>query len=144
MNEIVYCFNSDGGGYNNTSLATIIGLHRTTAEDLLVKAIEAYGLKAGDDENYKDQGLFDRSDNVSFAKKGIPAPTFTPGMDAFDASIFKYYHQPSDEFESLDMDYMYTFYKAYVLSARFIGNMKETPFWKEGDKYYDVGTELYK
>ena len=144
LNEIVYCFNSDGGGYNNTSLATIIGLHRTTAEDLLVKAIEAYGLKAGDDENYKDQGLFDRSDNVSFAKKGIPAPTFTPGMDAFDASIFKYYHQPSDEFESLDMDYMYTFYKAYVLSARFIGNMKETPFWKEGDKYYDVGTELYK
>ena len=144
LNEIVYCFNSDGGGYNNTNLATVIGLDRTTAEDLLVEAIEAYGLKAGDDENYKDQGLFDRSDNVSFAKKGIPAPTFTPGMDAFDDSIFKYYHQPSDEFESLDMDYMYTFYRAYVLSGRMIGNMKETPFWKEGDKYYEVGKELYK
>ena len=144
LNEIVYCFNSDGGGYNNTNLATVIGLDRTTAEDLLVEAIEAYGLKAGDDENYKDQGLFDRSDNVSFAKKGIPAPTFTPGMDAFDDSIFKYYHQPSDEFESLDMDYMYTFYRAYVLSGRMIGNMKETPFWKEGDKYYDVGKKLYK
>ncbi|WP_258099453.1 M28 family metallopeptidase [Marinoscillum pacificum] len=144
LNEIVYCFNSDGGGYNNTNLATVIGLDRTTAEELLIEAIEAYGLKAGDDENYKDQGLFDRSDNVSFAKKGIPAPTFTPGMDAFDDSIFKYYHQPSDEFESLDMDYMYTFYRAYVLSGRMIGNMKETPFWKEGDKYYDVGKKLYK
>lgn len=144
LKDIVYCFNSDGGGYNNTDLATVIGLHRTTAEDLLIQAIETYGLTAGDDENYKEQGLFDRSDNVSFAKKGIPAPTFTPGMDAFDEQIFKYYHQPSDEFESLDMDYMYTFYRAYVLSGRLIGNMKERPFWKEGDKYYEVGKELYK
>lgn len=144
LNEIVYCFNSDGGGYNNTSLATVIGLKRTTAEDLLIEAIEAYGLSAWDDENYKEQGLFDRSDNVNFASKGIPAPTFTPGMDAFDDEIFKYYHQPSDEFASLDMDYMYTFYRAYVLAGRMIGNMKETPFWKEGDKYYEAGLELYK
>ena len=144
LSEIVYCFNSDGGGYNNTSLATVIGLERTTAEDLLIEAIESFGLTAGNDDNYKEQGLFDRSDNVNFASKGIPAPTFTPGMDAFDDEIFKYYHQPSDEFETLDMEYMYTFYRAYVLAGRLIGNMKETPFWKEGDKYYDAGIELYK
>lgn len=143
LSDMVYCFNSDGGGYNNTSMASVIGLDRTTAEDLLVEAIETYGLTAGDDTNYKEQGLFDRSDNVSFAKKGIPAPTFTPGMDAFDDEIFKYYHQPSDEFETLDMDYMYTFYRAYVLAGRLIGNMKETPFWKEGDKYYEAGKSLY-
>ncbi|MEL6811501.1 MAG: M28 family peptidase, partial [Bacteroidota bacterium] len=31
LNQMVYCFNSDNGGYNDTSLATIIGLPRTTA-----------------------------------------------------------------------------------------------------------------
>ncbi|MEQ8469554.1 MAG: M28 family peptidase [Marinoscillum sp.] len=143
LEDIVFCFNSDNAGYNNTSLATVIGLYRTTAEELLIEAIETYGLKAGDDENYKEQGLFDRSDNVSFAKKGIPAPSFGMGMDSFDEKLLSTYHQPADEFETVDMDYLYTFYRAYVLSGQFIGNMKETPFWKEGDKYYEAGVELY-
>jgi len=143
LNEIVFCFNSDNGGYNNTSMATVIGRDRTTAKDLLIGAIETYGLIAGDDENYKEQGLFDRSDNVSFAKKGIPAPSFGMGVDAFDERIMATYHQPSDEFETVDMDYLYTFYRAYVLAGRLIGNMKETPFWIEGDKYYEAGKELY-
>lgn len=144
LSNIVFCFNSDNGGYNDTSLATVIGLYRTTAQDLLVKAIETYGLKAGDDENYKEQGLFDRSDNVSFARKGIPAPSFGMGVSKFDDAIFRTYHQPSDEFDTVDMDYLYTFYRAYVYAGRLIGNMKETPFWLEGDKYYDAGKALYK
>ena len=32
LHQMVYCFNSDNGGYNDTSLATIVGLSRTTAE----------------------------------------------------------------------------------------------------------------
>ncbi|REE00518.1 M28 family metallopeptidase [Marinoscillum furvescens] len=144
LNEIAFCFNSDNGGYNNTSMATVIGLDRTTAEDLLIKAIETYGLTPGDDANYKDQNLFDRSDNVSFASKGIPAPSFGMGVDAFDEDITRTYHQPADEFETLDMDYLYTFYRAYVLAGRLIGNMKETPFWVEGDKYYEAGKALYE
>ncbi len=144
LSDIVFCFNSDNGGYNNTSMATVIGLDRTTAQGLLVTAIESYGLTAGDDANYKEQGLFDRSDNVSFAKKGIPAPSFGMGVDAFDEQVLRTYHQPSDEFDTIDMDYLYTFYRAYVFAGRSIGNMKETPFWVEGDKYYEVGKELYK
>lgn len=144
LSDIVFCFNSDNGGYNDTSLATVIGLYRTSAQDLLIKAIETYGLKAGDDENYKEQGLFDRSDNVSFARKGIPAPSFGMGVSKFDDAIFRTYHQPSDEFETVDMDYLYTFYRAYVYAGRLIGSMKETPFWLEGDKYYEAGKALYK
>ena len=144
LSDIVFCFNSDNGGYNNTSMATVIGLDRTTAQGLLVTAIESYGLTAGDDANYKEQGLFDRSYNVSFAKKGIPAPSFGMGVDAFDEQVLRTYHQPSDEFDTIDMDYLYTFYRAYVFAGRSIGNMKETPFWVEGDKYYEVGKELYK
>ncbi|HAI40986.1 MAG TPA: aminopeptidase, partial [Maribacter sp.] len=76
-----------------------------------------FGLKAIDDPA-PEQGLFDRSDNVSFASKGVPAPTYSTGFDAFDDEINKYYHQPSDEADSLDYDYLLKFYQGYVLSGR--------------------------
>lgn len=141
--EIKYCFNSDNGGYNNTNLATVIGLDRTTARQELVTAIEAYGLKAADDANFKEQNLFDRSDNVSFAAKGIPAPSFGMGVDAFDEKLLSTYHKPADEFDTVDMDYLFKFYRAYVLAGRLIANRKGAPFWVEGDKYYERGVELY-
>ena len=141
--KIVYCFNSDNGGYNDTSLATIIGLTRTSAESMIVQACEAFGLKAIEDPA-KEQGLFDRSDNVRFAAKGIPAPTFSLGFTAFDEEITKYYHQPTDEPETLDYDYLEKFFKSYVYACRLIGNADEAPFWNEGDKYYQAGVDLYK
>ncbi len=143
LEKMVYCFNSDNGGYNDTSLATIIGLGRTTAEKHIKKAAEAFGLKATDDPA-PEQGLFDRSDNVHFASKGIPAPTFSLGFTAFDAEIGKYYHQQADNPESLDYDYLEKFFKSYVLASRLIANDPEIPFWKEGDKYFEAGTKLYK
>ncbi|WKV10713.1 M28 family peptidase [Marivirga harenae] len=142
LDQMVYCFNSDNGGYNDTSLTTIIGLGRTTAGKHIKKASEAFGLKAIDDPA-GEQGLFDRSDNVNFARKGIPAPTFSLGFTAFDAEIGKYYHQQSDNPESIDYDYMEQFFRAFVLSARLIANDEETPFWTEGDKYYEAGKSLY-
>ncbi|WP_296618596.1 M28 family peptidase [Marivirga sp.] len=142
LDQMVYCFNSDNGGYNDTTLATIIGLERTTAGKHIKEAAETFGLKAIDDPA-GEQGLFDRSDNVNFAKKGIPAPTFSLGFTAFDAEIGKYYHQQSDNPESLDYDYMKKFFRAFVLSARLIANDEETPFWTEGDKYYEAGKSLY-
>ena len=142
LKKMVYCFNSDNGGYNDTSLATIIGLGRTTADKHIKKATEAFGLKAIDDPA-PEQGLFDRSDNVHFAAKGVPAPTFSLGFTAFDAEIGKYYHQQADNPDGLDYDYLEKFFKSYVLACRLIANDSEIPFWKEGDKYYDAGVKLY-
>ena len=142
LRQIVYGFNTDGGGYNNTSLATVIGLGRTTAQKHIVTGAAAFGLKAIDDPA-PEQGLFDRSDNVSFASVGIPAPTYSTGFDAFDDEIFKYYHQAGDEADSLDYDYLLKFYQGYVLSGRLIANDPETPFWVKGDKYEPAGNVLY-
>lgn len=142
LQDIVYCFNSDNGGYNDTSLASIVGLERTTAQEMIENACSTYGLKAIEDPA-KEQGLFDRSDNVNFAAKGIPAPTFSMGFTAFDEEIFKYYHQPGDHAESLDYTYLFNFFRAYTLSARLIGNADEAPFWIEGDKYTELGKALY-
>ena len=142
LKQIVYGFNTDGGGYNNTKLATVIGLNRTTAQKHIVSGAATFGLKAIDDPA-PEQGLFDRSDNVSFASKGVPAPTYSTGFDAFDDEINKYYHQPSDEADSLDYDYLLKFYQGYVLSGRLIANDPETPFWVKDDKYEAAGNVLY-
>jgi Zn-dependent M28 family amino/carboxypeptidase len=105
LDKVTYCFNSDNGGYNDTSRATIIGLTRTEAQPLIEKACNAFGLDAAEDAA-PEQGLFDRSDNVNFAKKGVPAPSFSLGFTAFDDEINKYYHQPSDSPASLDYVYL--------------------------------------
>ncbi|WP_286756565.1 M28 family peptidase [Roseivirga sp. UBA838] len=140
--QIVFCWNSDNGGYNDTTISTIIGLERTTAAQYIKDANVAFGLTAIDDPA-GEQGLFDRSDNVSFARKGIPAPTYSLGFRAFDAEIMKYYHQPGDNPNTVDYDYLEKFFKSYVYASRLIGNAAETPFWLPGDKYYETGLELY-
>ncbi|MFK7978602.1 MAG: M28 family peptidase [Saprospiraceae bacterium] len=142
LEKVVYCFNSDNGGYNDTSRASIIGLTRTGAQPLIEQACTTFGLKAMEDAA-PEQGLFDRSDNVNFAKKGVPAPTFSLGFTGFDEEITKYYHQPGDEPQTLDYDYLTKFFQSYVYSCRLIGNTDTSIFWNEGDKYYEAGKVLY-
>lgn len=143
LNQMVFCFNSDNGGYNDTSLATIIGLPRTTAAQNIKDGVSAFGLKAIDDPA-PEQGLFDRSDNVHFAAKGIPAPTFSLGFTAFNGDVTKYYHRPGDHADSLDYDYLEKFFRSYVMTGRLIGNDDTTPVWTKGDKYEAAGQKLYK
>ncbi|MFD1315663.1 M28 family peptidase [Namhaeicola litoreus] len=143
LNQSVFCFNSDNGGYNDISKATIIGLNRTSSAKHIVGAAKTFGLTAIDDPA-AEQGLFDRSDNVSFAAKGIPAPTYSMGFTSFDEEINKYYHQVTDHPESLNYDYLEKFFKSYVLSCRLIANDPETPFWIKGDKYYEAGVKLFE
>ena len=106
-------------------------------------AASEFGLTAIDDPA-PEQNLFDRSDNVKFAAKGIPSPTYSMGFNAFDDEIYKYYHQVTDNPDNVDYDYLVKFFKSYVLSSRLIANDPITPFWTEGDKYYEAGIELYQ
>lgn len=142
LNQMVYCFNSDNAGYNDTSLISIIGLPRTTAENHIKDAAKTFGLTAVDDPA-PEQGLFDRSDNVHFAAAGIPAPTFSLGFTAFDGDVTKYYHRPGDEADTLDYEYLEQFFKAYVMAGRAIANDPVTPTWTSGDKYEEASKKLY-
>jgi hypothetical protein len=142
LQQMTYSFNNDNGGYNDTSLATIIGLQRTTAQQHSKDAAHIFGLTAIDDRA-PEQGLFERNDNVHFAKKGIPAPTFSLGFLAFDGEVTKYYHRPGDDADSLDYDYLPKFFRAYVMSGRYIANDPKTPVWRTGDKYEAAGKALY-
>jgi aminopeptidase YwaD len=142
LNKMVYCFNSDNGGYNDTSKVTIFGLNRTTVAHHIIEGAKEFGLEAIDDPA-PEQNLFDRSDNVNFAKKGVPAPTYSMGFTSFNEEINKTYHQVTDNPETVDYDYLEKFFKSYVLTARFIANDPKTPFWTEGDKYHEAGVKLY-
>lgn len=143
LEQVVYCFNSDNAGYNDTTAATIIGLERTTASKHIKEACATYGLRTTGDPA-PEQNLFDRSDQVSFARKGVPALMYSMGMKDFGEEILKYYHKQSDNPDSVDYDYLFKFTKAYVLACRLVGNMKERPYWVKGDKYYKAGEQLYK
>ena len=48
LRQTVFDFDCDGAGYNDKTLATIIGLERTSAEADIIKACTAFGLKAGE------------------------------------------------------------------------------------------------
>ncbi len=141
--QTVFNLNTDGAGYNDTTKVTAIGLERTTAEQSITEASQAFGLKAIQDP-VPEQNLYDRSDNVSFAQKGIPAVNFAPGTTAFDAEIMKNYHQVSDEVETLNFSYAEKYAEAFTFSAEQIANLPEKPFWKAGDKYEAAGKALYE
>lgn len=143
LENMVFCFNSDNAGYNDTSLITIFGLGRTTAENDIKVAATAFGLTAIDDPA-PEQNLFERSDNINFARKGIPAPTFSMGFTSFSGQVTETYHKPNDEAHTIDYDYLVKFFKSYVLAGRLIGNNPKTPFWTQGDKYEEAGKALYK
>jgi Zn-dependent M28 family amino/carboxypeptidase len=142
LKQCVFNLNSDGAGYNDSTKVTIIGLNRTDAEGEIVTASKAFGIEAINDP-VPEQNLFDRSDNVSLAVKGIPAPNMSPGLTAFDAEIGKYYHQAADNPENVSMGYLTKFCKVYIYSARLIANKATATKWKSGDKYEKVGQELY-
>ncbi len=142
LKQCVFNFNCDGAGYDDMTLLTTIGLSRTDAKAELETSAKAFGLKIIDDPA-PEQNLFDRSDNVSFAAKGIPAPNFAPGMKAFGGEIMKFYHQTADNPETINFPYLHKYCQAYAYAARLIANRTTAPKWVAGDKYEKAWKELF-
>lgn len=142
LDQTVFNLNTDGAGYNDVTTISMIGFGRTGTDEELKDGAASAGLTIIPNPS-EEQGLFDRSDNVSFARLGVPAITLSPGFAAFDEEIRKYYHQVSDEADSVDFDYLYLYCKAFEKAARNIANMANRPFWLPGDKYENAGKALY-
>jgi hypothetical protein len=128
LKKIVYNLNCDNGGYNDTTIVTVVGLGRTSADEDIKKACEAYGVKATPDP-VPELNLFDRSDNLNLAIKGVPAPTFGMGFTGFDSVVRKRYHQLSDEVSTFNLTYALTYVKSYILAAKNIADNPRQPTW---------------
>ncbi|RED99868.1 M28 family peptidase [Marinoscillum furvescens] len=142
LEKTVYDLNTDTGGYNDVSKVTVVGFHRTSVTPLFAQAADAFGLEAIDDP-LPEENYYDRSDNVSFAAKGVPAVSYDPGYTEMNEEITKYYHQPEDEAHTLDYDYLTKYSKSFIYAVTLIGNYTGEIFWTEGDKYEDEGKALY-
>ena len=142
LRQTVFNLNCDGAGYNDTGAISIIGYGRIDTDAQLDTAAAAFGLRIIANPA-PEQDLFDRSDNVSLAAKGVPAPTFSPGVTGFTQAINKYYHQVADNPETIDMPYLRVFCQTFAHSARLIANRDTAPVWVESDKYAPAARELY-
>lgn len=143
LKQLVYDLNIDNASYNDTTIITLVGLGRTSADADIKKACDAYHLSVLPDPT-AEQWLFDGSDNVSLAAKGIPAPTFSLGMRTFDSTIFNRYHQLSDEAGNLNLNYAMKFINSFILAAKYIADNDKQPTWIKGDKYEAAWMELYR
>jgi hypothetical protein len=144
MDKIVFDLNIDGAGYDDTTIVTVVGLERTTADSAIRQGTERYGLMAMPwPAGQRD--LFNASDNVSFASRGVPAPTYSEGFHSFGPEILKYYHHAADQAdENFNFSYLLKFCKAFVHSARIISDQQVAPFWKPADPYEQAGKKLYQ
>lgn len=143
LEQTIFNLNTDGAGYNDVSYVSIVGYGRSGTDQHIEAAANIFGLDVFPDPA-PEQNLFDRSDNASFAKKGVPALCFSPGLTSFDEEIAKYYHQAADNPDTIDFPYLHKYAQAFTRAARLIADDDKRPFWVEGDKYEEVGKALYE
>ena len=95
-----------------------------------------------------EEGIFRRSDQYSFVRKGIPAiyldPGFTSSDPAFDGEVLRtdhrhnHYHRPSDDLSRpIDWDSAVRFTRANARIGWAIANDDARPTWNEGDFFGD-------
>lgn len=143
LNQTIFNLNIDGAGYNDTSLISIVGLNRTSAEKWISMACRQAGFKTGTDPT-PGKFLFNASDNLNFAHQGVPCVTFSEGFTALDDdAIMKYYHQVTDEADNLDYDYLKRFCEVYISAAALIASDEKRPVWEKGDPYEEKAKMLY-
>ncbi len=143
LQQTVYNLNFDGAGYDDTTFVVMNGYGRTQAQPLLDAAIAASGIQPKPDP-IPERNLYRFSDNWNFAKRGMPAINLAPGFSGFSESLMKYYHQPPDEPDALDYDYVAAYVKAAVAATRALANAGNSLYWTEGDELQAAGDKLYE
>jgi len=151
LRQIVGNINVDSPqSFGVTRDVAAIGLVMNTLGETLAEVAGERGLRATGDPN-PAAGSFYRSDQVSFAKAGIPALYLQAGTDyveplGFDPQALEaeHYHQPSDEIlpewdlrgAARDMQLLFE----VALRA---ANADEPPRWVPGHEFEEEWRELY-
>jgi len=143
LNTIAFVLNNDGGGYNDTTTIRIGGKNEINFSTKLWQKTISSGINClpyPDELKY----LYNQGDAISFAEKGIPSITISPGFDKIDDAILKYIHKPIDEAgEDFNYSYLAKFCIAYYEISISVANSKMVPFWDSKSMYHSRGIELY-
>jgi Zn-dependent M28 family amino/carboxypeptidase len=149
--RIVANFNVDSPqSLGVTHDAAAIGIDMSTLGTVFTEVVEERGLQPAGDPN-PNAGSFYRSDQVSFAKAGIPALYLQRGTDfveplGFDADSFRlaHYHQVTDEIPpqwnlkgtARDMRILFA-------TALRVANADAQARWVPGHEFEEEWKELY-
>jgi Zn-dependent M28 family amino/carboxypeptidase len=133
-----------------TSDVAAIGLVMNTLGQTLAAVAEENGLRATGDPN-PAAGSFYRSDQVSFAKAGIPALYLQAGVDYVEPLDFdpralraQNYHQVSDEIRpEWDLRGVARDMKLLLETALRAANADEAPRWVPGHEFEEEWRALY-
>ena len=147
VERIVANLNIDGGNnFGRTTDVAIIGKGKSDLEDRLVAAAKTQG-RAVIDEPDPDKGYYYRSDQLNFARIGVPALYFKSGQTYIgrpegwgkqteDAYRKTRYHQPSDEITpEWNLDGMVEDDRLAYLVGLDVLNGSKPPAWYPGDEF---------
>jgi len=139
--------NFDGGNVlGRTSDVAVIGKGKSDLEDRLVAAARTQG-RTVTDEPEPDKGYYYRSDQLSFARVGVPALYFRSGQGFIgrpadwgkqkDAEYRRLrYHQPSDEIQAdWDLSGMVEDTRLGYLVGLDVAAGTKQPAWYPGDEF---------
>ena len=102
--------------------AWLTGYERSTMGEMFAAA----GIPIGPDRR-PEQSFFARSDNIAFARMGIPAHTISSFNMHHD------YHQVTDDVSAVDFDHMAAVIDAVIKATTLLAN-GPAPTWKPGGK----------
>ncbi len=151
LKQIVANFNVDMPQiFGVTDDVAAIGLDVSTLGTTFAEVAREHGLATAGDPN-PAAGSFYRSDQISFAKVGIPALYPQPGSTyrrplAFDPVAYEdqHYHQPSDEVRSeWDLSGLERDMRILFLSALRVANAPDQPRWTAGHEFEEEWKALY-
>jgi Zn-dependent M28 family amino/carboxypeptidase len=147
LNKTVANINIDEAnvfGRNNDRIQ-VIGFGYTQLEDILKDVVAKQGRMMTADAE-PEKGFYFRSDQFSFAKRGVPA-LYTKSVIVEDEHEFteKRYHKPSDEFDpAWDMKAAVADGDALLGVALRVANSGEWPEWKPGTEFRAIREKSLK
>lgn len=100
-------------------------------------------IQLGSTVTVTEKDLFMRSGN-SQEIHGVPSAAYSLGFTAFDDTINKYYHQPSDDTLNFDWAYIERFYEGFAI---FLLTLSKTPepneFKQDKQPFFEAYQNLY-
>jgi Zn-dependent M28 family amino/carboxypeptidase len=151
LSRIVANFNVDSPQpFGLTHDVAAIGIEMSTLGDVFSEVITEAGLRPEGDPN-PAAGSFYRSDQVNFAKAGIPALYLQAGRDyvqdlGFDPDAFRlqHYHQVTDRIHpEWDLTGLERDMRLLFEAARRVADTDGQPRWAPGNEFESAWNSLY-
>ena len=147
LNKTVANINIDGAnvyGRDNNQIQ-VIGSGYTTLEDVLQQVV-AQQRRTIIPDREPEKGYYFRSDQFSFAKKGVPA-LYTESTTVEDNQEYtaNRYHKPSDQYNpSWDMKAAVRDSEALYKVGLDVANTDQWPEWKPGTEFRAIREQMLK